>query len=60
MINPVVPVSRFTRELNKWLRYVDKYPEEAIRVTRNGVEEFILMGYDHYNELTGGVKLYEN
>lgn len=39
----IVPVSKFKRELNKWLRYIDKYPNNKIIISRNGCKVAVMV-----------------
>lgn len=43
-----VPISRFRRELRKWMR-IAQY--EDIMVTVNGVDTSVIVGVERYNEM---------
>lgn len=34
-MNTFIPVSRFRREMNKWMRYIDNNKEDVLFITRN-------------------------
>ena len=40
----MIPKSKLRREFNQWLRWVEKYPEHSVIVTRNNVSIATLKG----------------
>jgi PHD/YefM family antitoxin component YafN of YafNO toxin-antitoxin module len=43
-----VPVSRFRRELNAWMRFLENEPENTIHVTRNNKVVLIAISPQRY------------
>lgn len=43
---PVVPSSRFRRELNKWIRFVNTDDTLAVHISRNGEVVQVFMARD--------------
>ncbi len=46
-----VPLSRFRRELNTWMRFLDNEPENTIYITRNNKVVYVTISYQHYQRL---------
>lgn len=46
----MVPQSKFRREFNQWLRWVEKYPKHSVIVTRNGVSIAVLRANSNVKE----------
>ncbi len=46
-----IPIHRFRRELNKWMRYVSKKPKTTIILTRNNVKTLIVISPKKYTVL---------
>ena len=51
-----VPISRFRRELNSWMRFTEKNPENTIYITRNNKVVYVAVSPLHYENLTGSLK----
>ena len=49
-----VPQSRFRRELNKWLRYLENNPLDTIYVTRNKKDIGVMISPEQFHTLTTG------
>jgi prevent-host-death family protein len=45
-----IPISRFRRELRRLLRILNNNQEEVIFITRKGVNMFVLVSVNHYEE----------
>ena len=46
-----VPLSRFRRELNSWMRFIDNNPENSIMLTRNNKVVAAVVSPSRYKEL---------
>ena len=51
-----VPLSRFRRELNSWMRFLDNESENTIYITRNNKVVYVAVSPLHYENLTGSLK----
>ena len=51
-----VPISRFRRELNSWMRFIDKNPENTIYITKNNKVVSVAVSPLHYERLTDDLK----
>lgn len=55
-----VPLSRFRRELNSWIRFIDKNPENSIMLTRNNNVVAVVVSPSRYKELKKFQSSYAN
>ena len=46
-----VPLSRFRRELNSWMRFIDKNPKNSIMITRKNRVVAVVVSPSRYSEL---------
>lgn len=49
--NVNVPISRFRRELNTWMKFIDENPENSIMLTRNNKVVAVVVSPSRYKEL---------
>ena len=47
-----VPISRFRRELNRWMRFIETNPENPIILTRNNIAIAAVISPSSYKELS--------
>jgi len=50
-----IPLSRFTREMKKWIRYVEKNPNSVIHITRNKLDFGVFMSPEKYDGINQNV-----
>ena len=50
-----IPQSKFRREMKKWLRYIDKNPDEIIVITSRNIEPVCMINYKTYEKLVDTV-----
>lgn len=46
-----VPLSRFRRELNSWMRFFEKNPEKVIILTRNNITVSTIVSPSRYKNI---------
>lgn len=47
----LIPVSRLRRELNKWIRVIDKTPNTVLYITRNQIKTTVLVSPSYRENL---------
>ncbi len=55
--NIILPVSKFRRELNKWMRYINNHPDEVIHISRNKKRVGVIMSPELYNDYQGKINV---
>jgi PHD/YefM family antitoxin component YafN of YafNO toxin-antitoxin module len=51
-----MPQSKFRREMKKWLKYIDKNPDEIIVITSRNIKPVCMINYKTYENLLDTVK----
>jgi len=52
LISPIsIPMSRLRRELNKWIKIIDKHPDTVLYITRNNVNTTVMVSPEYANQL---------
>ena len=52
-----IPLSRFAREMNQWMRYINNNPDAVIYITRNKLDYVVFMSPTLYESLVDDVNL---
>lgn len=47
----LIPVSRLRRELNKWIRVIDKTPNTVLYITRNQIKTTVMVSPSYCENL---------
>lgn len=47
----LIPISRFRRELNKWMRFIENNPEEVLFLTRNKIKDGVITSPEWYEKV---------
>ena len=47
-----IPISRFRREINSWIRFIDKNPDNTIYITKNNKVISVVVSPMYYEKLT--------
>jgi len=50
-----IPLSRFAREQNQWMRYINNNPDDVIYITRNKLDYVVVMSPKLYDSLVDDV-----
>lgn len=51
-----IPISRFRRELNSWMRFLEKNPENTIYLTKNNKVVFSAISPEQHEKLNLALK----
>lgn len=55
-----IPLSRFRRELNKWVRYIKNNQEDVIYITQNNKIFGVILSPNRYNTIINLINNYES
>ena len=50
-----IPLSRFRRELNSWMRFLDNEPENTIYITKNNKVVYVAISQLKYENLINNI-----